>query len=82
MLLEARGLNVRYGRVAAVKDLDIAVAEGQVVTVLGANGAGKSSLLKALIGLVRPVSGHIHFNGQAITHWSPSERVKAGKSVV
>ena len=82
MLLEAKGLNVRYGRIKAVMDLDITVAEGQVVTVLGANGAGKSSLLKVLIGLIRPVSGHIHFNGRDITHCSPSERVKAGLALV
>ena len=82
MLLEAKGLNVRYGRVAAVTDVDIKVEEGQVVTVLGANGAGKSSLLKVLIGLVRPVSGTIQFAGRPITQCSTSERVKSGLALV
>jgi branched-chain amino acid transport system ATP-binding protein len=82
MLLEATGLNVRYGRVAAVSDVDISVAEGQVVAVLGANGAGKSSLLKALLGMVRPVSGSIQFAGRSITQCSVSERVKAGLALV
>ena len=82
MLLEAKGLSVRYGRVAAVTDVDIKVEEGQVVTVLGANGAGKSSLLKVLIGLVRPVSGTIQFAGRPITQCSTSERVKSGLALV
>jgi len=82
MLLEATGLSVRYGRVAAVSNVNIRVAEGQIVTVLGANGAGKSSLLKVLIGLVKPVAGTVRFNGRTINHDSASERVKAGLALV
>ena len=50
MLLDASGINVRYGRNHAVRDVDISVDDGEIITVLGANGAGKSSLLKALCG--------------------------------
>ena len=50
MLLDATGINVRYGRNHAVRNVDIALEEGEVITVLGANGAGKSSLLKAISG--------------------------------
>ena len=48
MLLEARGLQVTYGPTQAIKDMSLYIAEGEIVTVLGANGAGKTSLLKAL----------------------------------
>lgn len=82
MLLEAKGLSVRYGRIAAVQEIDISVDEGEVVTVLGANGAGKSSLLKALIGTLRPAGGSISFRGQTVTRWSASERVRAGLTLV
>ena len=57
MLLEIEGLDVRYGRNHAVKALDLTVGEGEIVTVLGANGAGKSSLLKAVQGTVKPAGG-------------------------
>ena len=59
MLLEIEGLDVRYGRNHAVKALDLTVGEGEIVTVLGANGAGKSSLLKAVQGTVKPAGGSV-----------------------
>lgn len=82
MLLEAKGLNVRYGRISAVKDIDITVEEGQIVTVLGANGAGKSSLLKSLIGVVKLASGSLKFNGKDITNAPTSQRVHEGLALV
>ncbi len=82
MLLEVTGLDVRYGRNHAVKGIDLAVEEGEIVTVLGANGAGKSSLLKALAGSEKPAGGRILFNGEDITAWSAPRRVRAGAVMV
>lgn len=82
MLLEVSQLDVRYGRNHAVKSLSIAVDEGEVVTVLGANGAGKSSLLKALLGVVTPAAGTVHFDGEDVTNMRPPERVRKGLVLV
>jgi branched-chain amino acid transport system ATP-binding protein len=69
MLLSVRGLVVRYGGVVAVRGIDLDVADGEIVTVLGANGAGKTSLLRAIAGAVRPAAGtvvydDVHIEGQ------------------
>jgi branched-chain amino acid transport system ATP-binding protein len=78
MLLEVTGLDVRYGRNHAVQAMDLSVAEGEIVTVLGANGAGKSSLLKALAGAEKSAGGRIAFDGEDITGWSAPKRVQNG----
>jgi branched-chain amino acid transport system ATP-binding protein len=82
MLLEVRGLDVRYGRNHAVKSLDLNVAEGEIVTVLGANGGGKTSLLRALQGAVRPASGSIKLAGHELAQATPAERVRRGMALV
>jgi len=82
MLLEVSGLHVRYGRTHAVKAVDLRVAEGEIVTVLGANGAGKTSLLRALHGAVKPAGGSIRFAGEDLTAQSPAERVARGMTLV
>ena len=82
MLLEVSALDVRYGRNHAVKGIDLTVDEGEIVTVLGANGAGKSSLLKALAGAEKPAGGRIRLGGDDITPWSASRRVRAGMVMV
>ena len=81
MLLDASGINVRYGRNRAVRDVDISVEEGEIITVLGANGAGKSSLLKALSGTEKS-DGAIMFDGADIAGWSAPRRVQAGMVLV
>jgi branched-chain amino acid transport system ATP-binding protein len=65
-MLEVRGLDVHYGAIHALKGVDITVEERQIVTLIGANGAGKSTTLRAISGLVKPSAGHIRFNGQEI----------------
>jgi branched-chain amino acid transport system ATP-binding protein len=65
-LLQINDLVVRYGEIEALRGVSIAVDEGQVVTLLGANGAGKSTTLRAISGLIRPASGEILFNGKPI----------------
>ena len=82
MLLEVAGLDVRYGRNHAVKGIDLTVDQGEIVTVLGANGAGKSSLLKALAGAEKPAGGRIVFDGEDITGWPAPKWVRAGAVMV
>jgi branched-chain amino acid transport system ATP-binding protein len=82
MLLEVRALDVTYGTTRAVRGLDLTVETGEIVTVLGANGAGKSSLLRAVQGLVRPASGSILFNGEPVAGSSAANRVSRGLVLV
>lgn len=82
MLLEIETLNVRYGRNHAVRDVSLSVAEGEIVTVLGANGAGKSSLLKAIQGTVSSNSKGARFQGKDLPSLSPQKRVSSGLVLV
>src|SRR6202167_2927687 len=65
-LLQINDLVVRYGEIEALRGVSIAVDEGQVVTLLGANGAGKSTTLRAISGLIKPAAGEILFDGKPI----------------
>ena len=65
-ILEIKNLVVSYGGIEAVKGIDLTVEEGKIVTLIGANGAGKSTTLKAVAGLVRPKSGEILLDGDDI----------------
>lgn len=82
MLLEANNLNVSYGRTEALRGMSLQVQAGEIVAVLGANGAGKSSLLKALQGVVRPIQGQVCFKSQPITTQSAAWRVGQGLVLV
>lgn len=82
MLLEVAGLDLRYGATHAVRGVSLTVAEGEIVTVLGANGAGKSSLLKAIAGAEKPTGGTIRFQGRDITGRAASQRVRDGLVLV
>ncbi|MCW2529468.1 MAG: putative high-affinity branched-chain amino acid transport protein superfamily, atp bind [Pseudonocardiales bacterium] len=66
-ILEARALTVGYGVMPVVHDLDITVAPGEIVALLGVNGAGKSTTVKALAGEIKPLSGEVWFNGEKTT---------------
>jgi branched-chain amino acid transport system ATP-binding protein len=81
-LLEIRNLVVRYGEIEALRGAAIAVEEGQVVTLLGANGAGKSTTLRAISGLARPASGDVLFDGKSIVGLGPEAIVRMGISHV
>ncbi len=70
-ILEVRDLNVAYGGIKAVKGISFDVPKGEVVTLIGANGAGKSSTLRSICGLVRPSSGSIRLNGEEIAGKTP-----------
>jgi branched-chain amino acid transport system ATP-binding protein len=77
-LLEVKGLEVRYGGIQAVRGLSFSVEEGAIETIIGANGAGKSSTLLAISGIVRPNAGSILFNGRDITRERADRIVRAG----
>lgn len=81
-MLELSGVSVDYGNVRAVRDLDLAVREGEIVSLVGANGAGKSTTLRAVFGLARPSTGHITANGADITKKAPEMRVPLGLALV
>ncbi len=66
MMLEIKDLNVYYGAIHALKGISLKVEEGEIVTLIGANGAGKSTCLKTISGLLRPKSGDILFQGKSI----------------
>ena len=81
-MLEVENLDVRYGRTHAVKEVSLKVDSDELVTVLGANGAGKTSLLRALQGLVPAASGRIRFDGEDITVLSPPQRLRRHLALV
>ncbi|MBI5141882.1 MAG: ABC transporter ATP-binding protein [Nitrospirae bacterium] len=81
-LLQATGLCVSYGAIEAVRDIDIAVERGELVCLIGANGAGKTSTLKALAGMIKPSGGEIRHNSETVTGISSHELVKRGISLV
>ena len=81
-MLEVRNLEVTYGEFAAVRGISFEVRDGDLVTIIGANGAGKSTTLRAIMGLSRPRSGRILFNGQDITVEPAHLRARRGISLV
>lgn len=81
-ILTMHDLHVSYGRVPAVRDVSIEVHTGDLVTVVGANGAGKTSVLAAVAGLVRAHAGTIRYGGEDITRWPAHRRVAAGLVLV
>lgn len=68
-LLEVENLQTNYGAIKALRGISFIVEEGQVVTLIGANGAGKSTTINTITGLLKPVSGSVRFMGQDITGW-------------
>ena len=77
-MLEVRNLAVRYGGIQALHDLSLSVPKGSIVTLVGANGAGKSTALRTISGLVPPASGSIRFSGEEIAGWPAHRIVAAG----
>lgn len=81
-LLNVEGLQVRYGAIEAVKCLDLQINEGERVTLIGANGAGKTSSLKALTGLLPAAQGEIRFAGRSILGQAPDQLLRQGIAMV
>ena len=82
MLLQVEGLSVFYGAIQAIKGVSFDLDEGEIVTLIGANGAGKSTTLKTVSGMMRPKSGSIKFQGKDITTRAPHMIVSDGLSHV
>ncbi|MGE5507079.1 MAG: ABC transporter ATP-binding protein [Chitinophagales bacterium] len=82
MLLEVENLHVYYGAIHALKGVSVQVEEGEIVTLIGANGAGKSTTLKTVSGLLRPKQGKIVFEGKNLAAMTPHGIVSAGVSQV
>jgi branched-chain amino acid transport system ATP-binding protein len=76
--LQIRDLHVYYGQIHALKGVSLAVERGEIVTLIGANGAGKSTTLKTISGLMRPRAGSIAFDGADLTRLAPHEIVARG----
>ena len=82
VILSIKDLQVSYGGIEAVKGVSFDVHEGEIVTLIGANGAGKSSTLRSIVGLVRPRAGQIVFDGEDITGQDTTNIVKKGITLV
>lgn len=81
-MLKVDNINVYYGKIHAIKDVSFEVNDGEIVALIGANGAGKSTILKTVSGLLRTKTGSITFNGENITHIEPHVLVPKGLSHV
>ena len=81
-MLKIEGLSVSYGGIKAVRNISFDVPDGKIVTLIGANGAGKSTTLRAISGLVKPQSGKILFNDEDITGMDSAQIVKRGITLV
>lgn len=81
-MLEVRSLSAGYGRARVLFDVSLRAARGEVVALLGRNGAGKSTTLKAIMGLLPPLSGEVHFDGVRIDACEPHERARLGLGYV
>ncbi|NLZ66047.1 MAG: ABC transporter ATP-binding protein [Clostridiaceae bacterium] len=75
-MLKVNSIHVFYGNIHAIKDVSFYVNEGEIVTLIGANGAGKSTILKTISGLIRPAVGTIEFLGESIVNLSPHKIVR------
>ena len=81
-ILEVKDLSVSYGGIRAVKGISFEVSEGEVVTLIGANGAGKSSTLRSIVGLEKPAGGSIVFDGRELTQMGTEQLVTCGITLV
>ena len=81
-MLCVKNINVFYGSIHAIRDVSFHVDEGEIVTLIGANGAGKSTTLRAVSGLVKVKSGRVHFQGEDLTGLPPDQIVSKGITLV
>ncbi|WP_409361973.1 ABC transporter ATP-binding protein [Bartonella heixiaziensis] len=77
-ILEIKNLHVRYGAIKAIQNLSMSIKKGSIVTLIGANGAGKSSIVRSITGLNRSVNGEITYKGESIIKKSPENILRLG----
>jgi len=77
-ILKMRNLTLSYGPIIALKEINLEIAQGETIVLIGSNGAGKSTLLKSIIGLVKPDNGYIFFQGKNISFWNPENINRSG----
>src|SRR4030065_2704095 len=77
-MLNIGQLNCSYGKTTILRDINLTIPAGKVLAFMGRNGVGKTTLLKTIMGLLRPLDGEIFFDGQEITNWSPEKRARGG----
>jgi len=77
-MLRINNLQVNYGESAILRDISLDVPAGQVVCLMGRNGVGKTTLMKSIMGLLRSKQGQVYFDDKEMTHWSASQRARAG----
>jgi branched-chain amino acid transport system ATP-binding protein len=80
--LDVRGLQGGYGRKQVVFDVDLHVGPGEIVTILGHNGSGKSTTIKTILGLIPALGGTVHFRGRDVTRAGTTSNVKAGMALI
>ncbi len=81
-MLQISGINVYYGNIHAVRDISLSINQGEIVAIIGANGAGKTTIQKTIVGLLRSKTGSISFNGEDIASLSTAAIVTKGVSLV
>ena len=81
-LLEFRDVNTFYGRIPVLKDVNYKIYPGEIVCLLGGNASGKSTTMKTILGIVKPASGDVLFEGEVISNLRTSERIKMGIATV
>ena len=77
-MLRIEDLHVEYAKIPALQGVDVDIKRGEIVALIGANGAGKSTTLKAISGLVRPSAGTIEFDGNSLVGLAPEQLVELG----
>ena len=81
-VLEFRGVNTHYGAVHILKDVDLEIYEGEMVSLLGGNASGKTTTLKTILGYVKPTTGSLLLNGEEVNEWTTADRVSRGVTMV
>ncbi|HET9554299.1 MAG TPA: ABC transporter ATP-binding protein [Anaeromyxobacteraceae bacterium] len=81
-MLEVKGLSAHYGGIHALQGIDLQVPDGKIVSLIGANGAGKSTTLKSIVGLVKPSAGSVTWNGERLTGLATKDIVSRGVCLV
>ncbi|MFT9596297.1 ABC transporter ATP-binding protein [Mesobacillus sp.] len=81
-MLKVQGISTSYGKINVLKNISLEVEEGSIVTILGANGAGKSTTMKTICGLLKPQEGKVEFFGENVTGRRPDQLVRTGIALV